>query len=37
LKKKINKGKSIVKMAQEFVAKKCGILQDNQDLDNIKL
>jgi hypothetical protein len=30
LKGKMPKGKSIIKMAQEMVAKKCGIVQDEQ-------
>jgi predicted solute-binding protein len=32
-KKKPNQGKPILKMAQELVAKKCGLLKDEQQLD----
>jgi hypothetical protein len=35
LKQKPKKGKSILKMAQDLVTKKCGIVE--QDLDNVTL
>jgi hypothetical protein len=37
LKQKSNKGKSILKMAQDLVARKCGIVQEGQDLDDVTL
>lgn len=37
LKKKTTKGKSIIKSAQELVAKKCGILQEEEALENLTL
>jgi hypothetical protein len=37
LKKKGIKGKPIIKMAQELVAKKCGIIQEDQELDTMTL
>jgi hypothetical protein len=37
LKEKSAKGKPILKMAQELVAKKCGFLKDEKELDNMTL
>jgi hypothetical protein len=34
---KLSKGKSVIKMAQELVATKSGIIDQNQDLDNVPL
>jgi hypothetical protein len=37
LQNKGSKSKTMIKMAQELVEKKCGILNDKEDLDNITL
>ncbi|GJM90736.1 hypothetical protein PR202_ga07044 [Eleusine coracana subsp. coracana] len=37
LKKKITQGKSIINRAQKIVAKKCGILEDDQELDDLTI
>lgn len=37
LKEKLVKGKTIVKIAQELVAKKCGVLQEEEEMDNMTL
>jgi hypothetical protein len=37
LKEHRTKGKPIIKMAQELVARKCGILEEKQELDNMTL
>jgi hypothetical protein len=37
LKEKGTKGNNIIKKAQELVAKKCGILGENQEMDNMTL
>lgn len=34
---KLGKGKPVIKMAQELVARKCGTLKENQKLDNMTL
>jgi hypothetical protein len=36
-KKKNSSGKSIIKLAQDLVAKKCGITKENEDLDDMTL
>lgn len=37
LQAKLAKGKTVVKMAQELVARKCGILEEDQEVDNMIL
>jgi hypothetical protein len=37
LKAKLNKDKSITKLAQDLVAKKCGVIQEEQSLDSMTL
>lgn len=37
LKSKCDKGKTIVQMAQELVAKKCGIIREEQEFDTMTL
>lgn len=37
LKERLAKGKTVVKMAQELVAKKCGILPQEKEMDSITL
>jgi hypothetical protein len=32
-----SKGKSVIKKSQEIVARKCGILEDDQEMDNLTL
>lgn len=37
LKTKLGAGQSVVKKAQNLVAKKCGIVQEEEELDNVTL
>lgn len=37
LQAKLAKGKSVVKLVEELVARKCGILDEDQDMDNMTL
>jgi hypothetical protein len=34
---RINKGKSVVNLAQDLVARKCGIIQEEENLDDMTL
>jgi hypothetical protein len=37
VKNKTKKGKTIIKQAQELVAKKCGIVQEDKEMDSMTL